>query len=61
VVVPFQKRICLVLNHFYKVIGCHDGVSFALKRMFGRTKVPLMVAFFVWSTTLGKILIMDNL
>jgi hypothetical protein len=41
-------------------MGCHDGFRFPWKSVW-RTKVPLMVAFFVWSAALGKILTMENL
>jgi hypothetical protein len=41
-------------------MGCHDGFRFPWKSDW-KTKVPLMVAFFVWSTALGKIFTMENL
>jgi len=58
VVGRFQKKGCLVKS-FYNVMGCMM-VSVSLERVW-RTKVPLRVAFFVWSVALGKILNMENL
>jgi hypothetical protein len=51
VVGPFQTSC---------VMGCHHGFRFPWKSVW-RTKVSLMVALFVWSATLGKILNMENL
>jgi len=48
------------VKFFYCVMGCHDGFCFPWKSVW-RTKVPLMVAFFVWSAALGKFLTMENL
>jgi hypothetical protein len=41
-------------------MGCNDGFCFPWKSVWW-TKFPSRVAFFVWSTALGKILTMDNL
>jgi hypothetical protein len=57
--VPSKKDLFRVKS-FYCVMGCHDSVRFPWRSVW-RTKVPLMVAFFVWSAALGKILTMDNL
>jgi hypothetical protein len=57
--VPSKKGLFDVKS-FYCVMGCHDGFRFPWKSVW-RTKVPLMVAFFVWSAALGKILTMENL
>jgi hypothetical protein len=63
-----EDKLWLVPSHkgkfdvksFYMVLVCKDDVLFFWKSIW-RTKVPLKVAFFAWSTALGKILIMDNL
>jgi hypothetical protein len=57
--VPF-KRGLFGVKAFYNIMGYHDGFRFPWKSVW-RTKVPLMVAFFVWSAALGKILTRDNL
>jgi hypothetical protein len=57
--VPF-KRGLLGVKSFYKFMGCHDGFRFPWKIVW-RTKILLMVAFFVWSVAIGKILTIDNL
>ena len=56
---PSRKGIFDVRS-FYKIIEYKDKPSFPWKSTW-RTKAPSKVAFFVWSTSLGKILILDNL
>jgi hypothetical protein len=48
------------VKSFYCVMGCHDGFHFPWKSVWS-FKVPLMVAIFVWSAALGRILTMENL
>jgi hypothetical protein len=55
-----SKRGSFGIKSYYCVMGCHDGFRFPWKSAW-RTKVLLMVAFFVWSAALGKILTMENL
>jgi hypothetical protein len=55
-----SKKGLFGVKSFYSVMGCHDCVCFPRKSVW-RTKVPLRVAFLVWSVALGKILTMDNL
>jgi hypothetical protein len=55
-----SKRALFGVKSFYNVLGWFDGIRFPWKSVW-RTKIPLRVAFFVWSTTLGKILTLDNL
>ena len=45
---------------FYKALSNLDHEVFPRKSIW-RTKVPLRVAFFKWTTALGKILTHDNL
>lgn len=55
-----SKRWLFVVKSFYSVIGCNDGLHFPWKSVW-QTKVPLRMAFFVWSAALKKIFTMDNL
>ena len=47
---PFQKRFV-----------CYQILYSVLAKSVWRTKVPLRGTFFVWTTTLGKMLTIDNL
>jgi hypothetical protein len=48
------------VKSFYEVLNKKDGPSFSWKSIW-RVKAPAMVAFFVWTAVLGKILTHDNL
>jgi hypothetical protein len=48
-----SKRGLFGVNSFYSVMGCNDGFRFPLKNVW-QTKVPLRLAFFVWSAVLRK-------
>jgi hypothetical protein len=48
------------VKSFYKVLISQDGSLFPWKSIW-HVKAPPMVAFFVWTTTLGKIGSHDNL
>jgi hypothetical protein len=48
------------VRSFYEALACKEVVHFLWKSIW-RTKVPLKVAFFVWSAALRKILTLDNL
>jgi len=54
------KRGLFESKSFYEVLNRKDGPSFSWKSIW-RVKLPAMVAFFVWTTALGKILTHDNL
>jgi hypothetical protein len=55
-----SKRGLFGVKSFYNVMSCKNGLRFPWNSVW-RTKAPLMVAFFAWSTALGKLLTMDNL
>jgi len=48
------------VSSYYEILIRRNGPSFPWKSIW-RVKAPTRVAFFVWSTTLGKILTHDNL
>jgi len=48
------------VKSYYKVLSSPIHSFFPWKSIW-KVKVPSRVAFFVWTTTLGKILILDNL
>jgi hypothetical protein len=50
----------LKCKSFYQVLTSLNGSHFSWKSIL-RVKAPSRVAFFVWTTTLGKILMLDNL
>jgi hypothetical protein len=56
---PSNKGLVEVKS-FYEVLNKKDGPSFSWKSIW-RVKAPAMVAFFVWTAVLGKILTHDNL
>jgi hypothetical protein len=56
---PFKKGLFEVRS-FYEELIMKDEPSFSWKNIW-RVKAPTMVAFFVWSAALGKILTHDNL
>jgi hypothetical protein len=60
VFVGFILKYNLLSLTFYKVLLPNVDYSFPWKSSC-RSKAPLGVAFFKWSTSLGKILTMDNL
>jgi hypothetical protein len=55
-----SKRGMFKVKSFFSSLACSEGSRFLLKSVW-RTQALSMVAFFAWSTALGKILIMDNL
>lgn len=55
-----SKRRSFEVRTFYKVLLSNVDYSFPWKSI-RRSKAPLRVAFFTWTTYLGKILTMDNL
>jgi hypothetical protein len=55
---PSKKGLFVVSS--YSVLACNDDTPFPWKSI-GQTKVPLRADYIAWSTTLGKIFIMDNL
>jgi len=48
------------VRSFYYALIPHDHAPFPWRSIWW-SKVPLRVAFFTWSTALGKILTLDNL
>jgi hypothetical protein len=48
------------VRSFYKALACKEAIHFPWKSIW-RTKVPLKVAFFAWTTAQGKIITLDNL
>jgi hypothetical protein len=48
------------VSSFYDILISNVSIPFPWKSIW-RTKAPPMVAFFVWSAALGKILTLDNL
>jgi hypothetical protein len=48
------------VRSFYNILISNVSFPFLWKSIW-RTKAPLRVAFFVWSTAFGKILTLDNL
>jgi hypothetical protein len=54
--VLWLRLLCFIINSF----TYNDGFHFLWKNVWW-TKVPLMVAFFVWSAVLGKIFSIYNL
>ncbi|XP_041004079.1 uncharacterized protein LOC121249433 [Juglans microcarpa x Juglans regia] len=48
------------VRNYYKMLSTQGHVSFPWKRIW-RSRVPTKVAFFIWTTTLGKILTTGNL
>jgi len=55
-----SKRGLFEVESYYEVLIRKDGPSFLWKNIW-RVKAPARVAFFVWTTALGKILTHDNL
>jgi hypothetical protein len=55
-----SKRGLFEVKSYYEMVIRKNDPSFPWKSIW-RVKVPTMVAFFVWLTTLGKILTHDNL
>jgi hypothetical protein len=55
-----SKRGLFVVKSYYEVLISKNGPSFPWKSIW-RVKAPIRVAFFVWSTALGKILTHDIL
>lgn len=63
-----EDKMCWILarkksfqvKSYYKVLSNPIQSSFPWKSIW-KVKVPLRVAFFVWTATLGKILTLDNL
>jgi hypothetical protein len=55
-----SKRRMLEVRSFYRVLCPPAGSSFPWKNIW-RNKAPPRVAFFIWTTMLGKILTLDNL
>ena len=53
-----SKRGLLGLKSFYNVMGCYDSFHFPCKSIW-RTRIPLRVAFFVWSK-IDKFLVSSN-
>ena len=47
------------VRSFYRILASKDSIPFPWKSIW-RTKVPLRVAFFAWTATLGKTLTLDN-
>jgi len=56
----FSKRGLFEVKSYYGVLNRKDGPSFLWKSIW-RVKALAMVTFFVWITTLSKILTHDNL
>jgi hypothetical protein len=55
-----SKKGLFKVKSFFSLLACFEGRCFPLKSVW-RTQAPSRAAFFIWSTTLGKILIVDNL
>jgi hypothetical protein len=55
-----SKRGLFEVKSYYEVLNRKDGPSFPWKSIW-RVKAPAIVAFFVWTAALGKILTHDNL
>jgi hypothetical protein len=55
-----SKKGLFKVKFFFSLLACFEGRCFPLKSVW-RTQAPSRAAFFIWSTTLGKILIVDNL
>jgi len=55
-----SKKRNFAVKTFYKALVCHEAAYFSWKGIW-RVKAPKRVAFFVWTTALGKILTHDNL
>jgi hypothetical protein len=55
-----SKRGLFEVKSYNEVLNRKDDPSFPWKSIW-RVKTPARVAFFVWTTTLGKILTHDNL
>jgi hypothetical protein len=55
-----SKKRNFEVKTFYKALVCHE-VAYFLWNGIWRVKAPKRVAFFVWTTALGKILTHDNL
>jgi len=55
-----SKRGSFEVKSYYEVLNTKDGPSFLWKSIW-RVKASARVPFFVWATTLGKILTHDNL
>jgi hypothetical protein len=55
-----SKRRKFEVRSYYHVLSIPASSPFPWKSIW-RVKAPLRVAFFVWTTTLGKILTLDNL
>jgi len=56
----FFKRGLFEVKSYYEVLNRKDDPSFLWKSIL-HVKAPARVAFFVWTTALGKILTHDNL
>jgi hypothetical protein len=46
---------------YYQVLTSHNGSSFPWKSIWKVKEAPSRVMYFVWTATLGKILMLDNL
>jgi hypothetical protein len=55
-----SNRGLFEVNSYYEVLNRKDGPSFPWKSIWC-VKAPAIVTFFVWTTSLGKILTHDNL
>jgi hypothetical protein len=55
-----SKRGLFEVKSYYEVLNRKDALPFLWKSIW-RVKAPAREAFFVWTTTLGKILTHDNL
>jgi hypothetical protein len=55
-----DKSKCFTGGSYYRVLTGTSHVSFPWKIIW-KSRVPPRVAFFVWTTALGKILTIDNL
>jgi hypothetical protein len=55
-----SKRRSFEVKTFYRALACQEAVSFPWKGIW-RVKAPKRVAFFVWTTALGKILTHDTM
>jgi hypothetical protein len=60
VVWNLSKKRNFEVKIFYKALVCHEAACFPWKGIW-RVKASKRVAFFVWTTALGKILTHDNL
>jgi hypothetical protein len=60
VVWNLSKKMNFEVKTFYKALVCHEAAQFPWKGIW-RVKALKLMAFFVWTAVLGKILTHDNL